>query len=241
MQHPQHSRANKIAIVDRNIHPKGIEILQGFGLHIVFTTKILELDGVINTHPDMQILPTKKQTVLVAPQCYDYYFRQLGHFGINVIKFESNIFSPYPYDTPLNAAPLFDKYLFASSYTYNRLKKYFNNLQPVIVKQGYTKCSICPVYDNALITSDVGIYKASKNLGIDTLYVDPRHIKLSGFSNGLFGGLTGLIAPDTLFINGNLQNLSNYKSILAFLKKYNVLPVYSRDYDLCDIGSVIVL
>ena len=229
---------SKIAVVDRNIHPKGAKILGDLGLHIIYSVENKKLSGGISTHPDMQLLPLENNTVLVAGQCYDYYLSKLSPFGVKVIKFDCDIFSPYPFDALLNAAPLFNKYLFVSKYSYEKLKGYFGGFTPVFVKQGYTKCSICSVAENALITSDMGIYTAANKLGVDVLYVNPLQIKLSGFSHGLFGGCTGLVDSNTMFINGSLEG---YDKVLGFLRKYGVRPVYSTEYELCDIGSVIII
>lgn len=229
---------SKIAVVDRNIHPKGAKILGDLGLHIIYSVENKKLSGGISTHPDMQLLPLENNTVLVAGQCYDYYLSKLSPFGVKVIKFDCDIFSPYPFDALLNAAPLFNKYLFVSKYSYEKLKGYFGGFTPVFVKQGYTKCSICSVAENALITSDMGIYTAANKLGVDVLYVNPLQIKLSGFSHGLFGGCTGLVDNNTMFINGSLEGCDK---VLGFLKKYGVRPVYSTEYELCDIGSVIII
>ena len=229
---------SKIAVVDKNIHPEGVKILYDLGLHIIYSLENTKLSGSISTHPDMQLLPLKNNTVLVAGQCYDYYLTKLSPFGVKVIKFDSDIFSPYPFDALLNAAPLFNKYLFASKHSYEKLKGYFCGFMPVIVKQGYTKCSICSVADNAIITSDMGIYNAANRLGVDTLYVNPLQIRLDGFSHGLFGGCTGLVDNNTMFINGSLEGCDK---VLGFLRKYGVRPVYSTEYELCDIGSVIII
>ena len=229
---------SKIAVVDRNIHPKGAKILGDLGLHIIYSVENKKLSGGISTHPDMQLLPLENNTVLVAGQCYDYYLSKLSPFGVKVIKFDCDIFSLYPFDALLNAAPLFNKYLFVSKYSYEKLKGYFGGFTPVFVKQGYTKCSICSVAENALITSDMGIYTAANKLGVDVLYVNPLQIKLSGFSHGLFGGCTGLVDNNTMFINGSLEGCDK---VLGFLKKYGVRPVYSTEYELCDIGSVIII
>jgi hypothetical protein len=65
------------------------------------------------------------------------------------------------------------------------MKKNFNIID---VKQGYTKCSVLPVSNNAFITDDISIYNQCVSFGIDVLYVGKGDVSLPGYNYGFIGG-----------------------------------------------------
>ena len=115
------------------------------------------------------------------------------------------------------------------------------HLTKIDVKQGYSKCSVCVINKNAIITSDLGVAKKCDNYGIDVLFVDDSNIKLHGVSHGFIGGSCGLISPDLLAINGNITYHINSDAIQLFCEKYNVNIISLHNEEIEDIGSIICL
>ena len=107
------------------------------------------------------------------------------------------------------------------------------------VKQGYSKCNICPVAENAVITEDAGIYKKLSGF-MDVLLIEPGHVALQGYGYGFIGGAAGLIGDKKLYFNGRIDQLPDYERIMLFLEKHSVKAV-TEDYPLTDIGSVIAV
>ena len=83
-----------------------------------------------------------------------------------LIKGQNNIDSKYPYDVWYNATALKDYVICNKAYTDKTILD-SHNKEIINVKQGYSKCNICIVDNNAIITSDNGIAKTVAQKGID--------------------------------------------------------------------------
>ena len=55
------------------------------------------------------------------------------------------------------------------NFTDKKILDYCKDKKTINVKQGYTKCSILPVKEKAIITNDKGIYDTLKNEDFDIL------------------------------------------------------------------------
>ena len=116
-----------------------------------------------------------------------------------------------------------------------------NGIRILNTKQGYAKCSICIVSDNAIITADKNIYDAAIKNDIDVLMIDSEGIFLDGYDNGFIGGATGLMEKDLLCINGNIELHKDGKRIKDFCLKYGVRTISLSDEPIKDIGTIIRL
>ena len=109
----------------------------------------------------------------------------------------------------------------------------------VSFKQGYAKCSVVPVKENAFITSDKSIYKKLSEMKFDCLYVDGDSIQLNGYSNGFIGGCAGKVSQNLLVFTGNIELYNGYNNIRDFCRNYGV-EVYSLSADpLYDYGGLL--
>ncbi len=109
------------------------------------------------------------------------------------------------------------------------------------VNQGYTKCSVCVVSENSIITSDDLIAARAADAGMDVLQIEPGHIELNGFEYGFIGGASFLIENKTIAFTGSLDQHPDKSAILSFLSKHNVEPVFLTDSMIFDIGGAIWL
>lgn len=109
------------------------------------------------------------------------------------------------------------------------------------VQQGYTKCSVCVVSENSIITSDRIIEAKARSAGMDVLPIVPGHIKLDGYEYGFIGGATFLTERNVLAFTGHLNEHPDKSIILAFLATHGVKPVFLTDKPLFDVGSAISL
>ena len=147
----------------------------------------------------------------------------------------------YPQDIPYNA-------LFLDRYAVHNLKYSApevlaaadrEGLQPVHVKQGYTKCSCVYVTGSAVITADEGIYAVLASLGdVDVLKVRPGFVLLPGADTGFLGGASGKAMGELLF-NGDLDTHPDAAAIRAFCEDKEVAVRDFPGLPLTDIGSVI--
>ena len=98
-----------------------------------------------------------------------------------------------------------------------------------------------PVRDNALITSDKGIFESLKDYDFDILLLPPGDILLPSLNYGFIGGVGGMISNDKMAFFGDLDSYKWGNEIKKFLFKYDVSPVSLRKGKLIDRGSLLTL
>lgn len=225
-------------LVDHRINKESIKTLNSLGIKVYTTKSTDSLYDAISGHPDVVLHHIGDNKFVVSPENAEFY-KALPE--IEVIVGESRLFEKYPKDIAYNAARV-GKYLIHNfKYTDQAILENSENLIKIDVKQGYSKCSVCVVTENAIITSDMGIAKKCDDFGIDSLFIDDSSVKLSGVSHGFFGGATGKLSKNLLAVNGDIRYHKNHEEILAFLDKYNVQVLNLNPGILEDIGTVIAL
>lgn len=146
----------------------------------------------------------------------------------------------YPMDAGLNFCIVGDKLIYnpktACESAVSLLK-----CEKIPCKQGYTKCSICIVNENSIITADSKIAQSAVLHGIDALLVDKRVATLHGFDYGFIGGASFKIGNNKLAFTGNINNFTEREKIESFLNKRGIEAVYLTSNGLFDIGSAIPL
>ena len=105
------------------------------------------------------------------------------------------------------------------------------------VPQGYAKCSICTVSDNAIITADKSIAAACASRGIDVLNIAEGHISLPPYSYGFVGGASGAFG-DKVYFCGSLDRHPDGETIKEFCRKHKKTAVSLSNGDLQDAGSL---
>ncbi len=164
--------------------------------------------------------------------------RQLNALGVNIEFIDNCLSSEYPNDASLNFCVVGSKVLLnpkvANAQTVKRLTK-----TPIYCKQGYTKCSVCVVDENSIITEDKGVALSARNAGLAVLEVPSCGIVLDGYPNGFIGGASFKIAPDILAFTGAISDTYIKNKIEAFLSVRNIKAVYLNDTPATDIGSAI--
>ena len=171
---------------------------------------------------------------ICAPDAYGYYKSALPE--AEIINGEIGLNPEYPYDVTYNIT-LLGGFVFMNTAT--KQAGIFNNGKIINVRQGYTKCSICIVSENALITADTGIYKAARENNIDALLITAGHIELPGMNYGFIGGAAGLISPDTLAVNGDIATHPDSDKISRFCANHGVKTTPLKRGAIRDIGSIL--
>lgn len=219
---------------------QAIEFLGNYGIKTFLTKKSNKLDDEIAFHTDIQFIYCGKNIAVAAPNQAGL-IKDIKELGCRVEEEEIEPFSPYPNDVLLNQVILNDTFIGNVEYSSKRINNFLNenNITVFNTKQGYSKCSICIVNENAIITEDNGIFNLLKNSQINVLKIEPGFISLSDKHFGFLGGASGKISKTEIFFNGNIEEHPNYKQIIDFLNLYNVNPIYSKSYKLTDIGSII--
>ncbi len=143
----------------------------------------------------------------------------------------------YPHDVALNAVNVGD-YLICNTKTISKDILGINTKEIIEVNQGYTKCSVSVVSDDAVITDDPSIFKAVKNK-IDVLLTEHQNVLLDGYNYGFIGGCSGKISKDTLAFCGNINTHKQSEDIKAFCKNHGVFCTSLSNGNLYDYGSLI--
>ncbi len=234
------NKCSKRIIVDYRTQKETIEELERMGFEIIPTLKIPILYDAINGHADIQIFKTQSG-LIVAPEVFEYYKNTLP--DVNVIKGSNKLQNEYPYDISYNCAN-FGNYLICKRlYTTIEIIEYGLRYKKKIlsVNQGYSKCSICIINENAIITADKSIAKVCKENKIDVLEIAEGYIELNGMNYGFIGGATGLIDKTTLAVNGEIKTHPNSDNIISFAKNHGVDIVELKKGNLYDIGSIFIV
>ena len=228
----------KIAIIDCRADDKTVYTLEKLNIKVIPTLKIDNLYDSVATHADIQIHYFGNNCFISAPETYEHYKKYMPK-KCTLIKGQNNIDSKYPYDVWYNATALKDYVICNKAYTDKTILD-SHNKEIINVKQGYSKCNICIVDNNAIITSDNGIAKTVAQKGIDVLKISSGHIELRKLDYGFIGGATGLIDNNTLAVNGDINSHPDSEQIKVFCHKYNVDIIPLKDGKLVDIGTIIV-
>ncbi len=228
-------------IIDYRASAKTVDALKNMNFNIVKTPHLNTVYATICGHSDIMVHKLCDDVVVAEPTVYEYFKEKLK--GIEVLKGKSVISDKYPFDIAYNAARV-GKNLFCNvNYTDEVILNYAdkNGINIINTKQGYAKCSICIVCDEAIITSDKNIKAQAEKNKIEVLYVDDSSIKLTGFEHGFIGGATGLLNKNILAVNGNIELHADSNRILDYCSKYGVEVISLNEGEIVDIGSIIVI
>jgi hypothetical protein len=189
----------------------------------------------ISGHPDIFFCQTKDYLVY-APNAPAKLIFRLKESGIPLKKAEHHIGEKYPETASLNAV-ITEKYLIHNQhYTDPVIKDLCRHLEPIHLNQAYTRCSLIPLKEERLITSDRGIEKALQKRSLEVLFVDPAEVQLPGFDHGFIGGCCGIAGDDIYFI-GSLDRIRKGNEIRDYLKDHEVIELL--DEPLFDGGTII--
>ncbi len=197
------------------------------------------IDRAVSTHADMCALHFGGNKIAVDRN-QSGLIDELHLRGFDVVKTFEPIAGEYPEDVKLNVALFGKNAVGAFSYSDKAVLDSITAFNKYTVKQGYTKCSVLPVNEKALITDDVSVFKTLKN-AFDVLLIDKGDIHLSGHEYGFIGGASAKISEDEIYFFGDIRLHRNSDEILAFLDKYSCKAVYQETVQLTDVGGIVSL
>jgi hypothetical protein len=227
----------RYAFVDYRITDEEKYNLESLGCKVVICPPSNLLYPAICGHPDILVHFIEKNKVIVHKDIDSNFINTIMNYNFKVCYTDTSLKPNYPFDVILNALNLKEHFVHNIDFTDKNLLSSVSNKKLIHVNQGYTKCSTCIVNDNAIITSDVSIYKELKNENIDVLLLPPGDISLPGLNYGFIGGTCGLIDNKLVFY-GNLRNYKYGELVINFLKKYDIQPLYLSNHELVDRGSI---
>ena len=230
---------NKTLVVDSRISAESLKKLESMGYNAIKLPQNLLFDAPISSHPD--IFMTQIDGKWFIDDAVHELFIFMSEFEIVSRGQAAKEKYKYPKDVFLNCVQV-GKYLICNKkHTCKEVIDYAiqNEIKVIDVNQGYCKCSICVVSDNAIITEDTGIAKTlEENSELDVLLIEKGHVSLDGYNYGFFGGCCGLIENDLIAFNGSIEVHPEYLKIKSFCEKYCVNMVSLNDEKLYDIGTI---
>lgn len=213
--------------------------LRPYGVKLLSCPNNPYVDARLGSHIDLSFFHIGENRFLLSKAASESAFaEELKNIGAEIIVSESKFSNVYPNDAILCALSLGGKVFHNTKLTDANIKSAFVG-KLLHVNQGYSKCAVCAVTENAAISSDTGLAKVMREQGIEVLEIAAGFIALEGFGEGLIGGSAFKLASDTLAFTGNLEMHPDRTKIENFLLKYSVSPVYLTGKPIFDIGSVI--
>ena len=217
------------------------EYIQSLGVDVYTDYCNFSVDKRISDHADVSYFFDAQDTLFVAKSVEDTIDNFKGVCK-NIVIVQDNQSENYPSDVQLNCVAV-GKHFICNKKTVSKLiLEHMDKLgfEIINVNQGYTKCSILPVTDNAIITDDLSVYEACQKHNIDVLLVSKGNVNLQGYSYGFIGGTGGKISDNLILFNGDIRNHYDCEKIEVFLKQHNIDWVCTAG-ELIDIGSIIPL
>lgn len=214
--------------------------LSKYGVKLLYINDNSSILPNISSHSDLAVNHSGSNNIFID-KAQIKLKRELLKYGFNVIEISENVLGKYPNDCLLNCVFTDSLFICNLSAVSKELLNYAKNkgYKIINVKQGYTKCSICVVSDNAFITDDEGIYNSLKSENVDVLLVKKGSVALDGFDYGFIGGCCGKISKNKLVFFGDISKHSDYNRIKSFCEFYNVEIISLNNSKLKDIGSLI--
>ena len=194
----------------------------------------------VNSHADLQILHTKNNNILSFDE---HLFIGESELKFNINKISEIPGNKYPDDVRLNCT-IIGNYIICNKKTISaKVLDYAesNGYTIIDTNQGYSRCSVCVVNENAIITDDKSIFTATQNFLNDVLFVSKGSIRLNGYDYGFIGGCCGKIDKNKIAFNGAIESHKDYMIITDFLNKHSVECIELSKERLNDIGGIIPL
>lgn len=231
---------NKVKLVICGKLPPFIsQFLAEKGIDFFETEENSAADVAVRTHADMVAVHLGGNKVFVEKNQKKLIENLRGN-GFDVITSQSSTDGAYPNDIGLNVA-LFGNFAVGNfRHTDTELLNSISDYKSISVRQGYSKCSILPVNEKAVITDDSSIYVALKTF-CDVLLINKGDITLSGHDYGFVGGAAAKISKNEILFFGDITKHRDYNAIVSFLKKYGCKAVYIEGEALNDLGGFVTL
>ncbi|MBR2040764.1 MAG: hypothetical protein IJ945_00075 [Oscillospiraceae bacterium] len=196
----------------------------------------------IASHADLQLLHLGGKSVLTA-SCSKKSTDMLEMLGFDILSTEKTLDFSYPEDCLINAQIIGKNIIVNPDAADEKLMSFAeeNNYNIIAVKQGYAKCSILAVCDDAVITADPGIAKILQQKEIEVLKIKEGGIYLKGYDTGFIGGCGGMVEEKILGTAGDLKSIKDYENIKDFLRNRNIYAENLGGKTLRDIGGILPL
>jgi hypothetical protein len=236
---PQNS-VNTVLIGEK--HSYLSESLGNLGITAILVGKNCAVSPMIGDHPDISVFHAGGNHLIISETAV-IDTNRLIQLGFHVQTANKPASPKYPDEVSLNACLVGNRLFHKVSLSDKNItaQAYKNKWRLINVNQGYTKCSICVLDQNHIITADMGIHKAAQQSGLNSLLISSGQIELDGYHAGFIGGACGKIAKDKIAFTGTLKYHKDENKINDYIRSLGIKSIYLTDEPCFDIGSIIPL
>lgn len=215
--------------------------IRSLGADVLLSCRCVAVAPPLCGHPDLQICFPYPGCAVCVPACFSYYQLLLSPYGIAVKPGIALLDRNYPADAAYNVARVGRRAIHLLPQTDPVLLRELNHSSTVLisVRQGYTKCNVCVVDENAVVTSDAGIAAAARKNGLAVLQIAPGNILLPGYPYGFIGGASGSLPDGTVVFCGDVRRHPDFLKMDAFFQKRRQPYAILSSATLTDFGSVL--
>ena len=234
-----------LAALDKRASADIISALREKGFEPVLMPPAPQLSTGVSSHTDMLLFIGFGRLF-----CHASYYKANAELilricrraGLELTLSDERWAKKYPSDVLFNACLSGDK-LICNKKTVSRLILQAATelgYSIVDVPQGYTKCSVCTVSENAIITADKAIAVACRAQEIDVLEICEGHVSLPPYNFGFIGGASGSYG-DNVYFCGSLDAHPCAREIRNFCEKHGKNTICLSDKELFDVGSLLFI
>ncbi|MBR3818056.1 MAG: hypothetical protein IKJ41_02815 [Clostridia bacterium] len=237
---PNLPEKNVILVAISNSAGESVKKLNNMGIKTLEITSDASLPVPINTHADTQMLHMGNNVIYCQNE--HLFSGELEEkFLINIISEKSG--NKYPNDVRLNCTIIGNKIICNIKTISKDILEfaYQNNYIIINVNQGYSRCSVCVLNNNSIITDDESIFTAAGKFLNDVTLISKGSIVLNGYNYGFIGGCCGKISKNKIAFNGRLDSHKECNIIIDALQRNNIEFIELCNKPLTDIGGIIPL
>lgn len=219
---------------------ESIKKLNELGINTLIIPSHTLLPEPVNSHADLQLLHFG-ENVIFCQQEHLFEGEMINKFDLNLIKEKTDKF--YPHDVRLNCAIIGNKIICNQKTISENIINYayINDYKIINVNQGYSKCSVCIINENSILTDDESIFTDAGKFFNDAELISKGSIALKGYNYGFIGGCCGKIDCNKMAFNGEIETHDDYYKILDILSRNNVECIELSKGPLTDIGGILPL
>ncbi len=232
-------------LTDHRIPAKATASLRSYGYEPLPMPSASYLSEGVSAHPDMLLFIGFGKLF-----CHRRYYltnevlinRIARITGCATVLSDEPTDKEYPQDVLFNACLLRNK-LICNKKTVSKLilaTAENAGCEIIHVPQGYTKCAVCAVSENAIITADKGIATACRASGLTVLEITEGHVSLPPYEYGFLGGCSGS-HREHVFFCGTLDRHPDGEAIQKFCASQGKIALSLSNETPRDVGSLIFL
>lgn len=236
---PNLPSGNVTSVIISEKYVKFFSELNRLGVSVIVSPPIEEVDGAEKFHADISAIHLGSEKIICAKNNHSL-IEKLHSLGFDILMSENNIIGNYPECTALNAVIMDKGIICRRKSVDSAVLKHCRSMLPIInVNQGYSRCSTAIVSENAVITSDMGIYNACIENRIDVLKISNGDIEIEDYKYGFIGGTCGKLSYNILAFCGKIEHHKDYRDMKAFALNYGVNLLSLSNDKLFDVGGIL--